>query len=273
MIGNIFAVFQRFEGALLVESASIGDEVLYVETLRDFDEDGGKALITNRHRNRSHIHYTGIDDDLTAITGVTLADDVTLLDKDFPADETEVRTIPFTRHRYAEVQASDEDDTITARVPHNLHQHLRRGTRDNTQWQTETVVCKFDGVEWVVRDVLGHHARLANNAASPIRILRYKCEDFQQGFVGIVEDDFSGTAVAVRCAVDQPPTSQATFTLLFNGTNEKVMHIKKGHERSHMFGLSEEFVETDEWSVEQTDPADCGGNLWVYLFIELDVDD
>ncbi len=142
--GRVRNVQEIQEGSVLVADAAAGASVLFVESVQDFDAEGGELAIEDEL-----LPYVAIDDTANTITleGVT-AD---------PHDtDAEVYVDPGAINRYAHIaidDAGDEGEVLVARVEHGLWELLTTGTRLDSEG--EWVIVEHNDYEWIVTDVLG----------------------------------------------------------------------------------------------------------------------
>lgn len=139
--GNVVEVEETIAGGELTADANPGATVLQLNTVLDFNEDGGTLIVGDAEV----IDYLATDPDAATVTLVAgLASPALAGDP--------VSPYPLIVERVALVDLDDDGDGISARVPHALFERLPEGSRSDDR---EAVTITRDGSAWVVEDVLG----------------------------------------------------------------------------------------------------------------------
>lgn len=275
MRGNVHSVKDEYLGSKLNADANSGDTELHVYSLASFDENGGQVVLLG-HSQKDLVTYTGYNDDPDdpQLIGIPDSGDGSI-GSDWRQEVTEVRVVPMTLTRYAEVQGAREEDTAKARVPVYLHALMPVGTRDTYDTQTEVVEMEWVEYQWVVSDILGSAPKIQQDHAPVERVLHYVAEGINAGDEGEFLLDLKGTLALAVCKVGGNPggggSGAAVFYLNLNGTTIGTFTIPIGHQVSNRVDLSAYTIaRTDHLSVKQHAVFNATPNLEVFVGIILD---
>ena len=142
--GSVLNVEEKLAGSELAADAAAAATSITVEDPTDFQPDGGELVIGLEEKAYSAVNEA---------TGVITLD--TGLASSYVAGDA-VYVLPTTTERFAHVQLEGQDETLQARVPHNVYPLLAVGLRDPNADELELVELDRDpSGELVVADVLG----------------------------------------------------------------------------------------------------------------------
>jgi len=144
MVGRLSSVFTISVGGNLVESANIGDTVLYLDDVYDFNESGGYFTLDD---GATQIQYDSVDPDSDTMA---LTDPLTDA-LDITDDEVYVAVYPLSYVKKGTVEFDDDDEGVTARVPLVLMGYLDEGVRD--PFTEEQVLVSDASGEWEIIQV------------------------------------------------------------------------------------------------------------------------
>jgi hypothetical protein len=145
---RVVTVVDRVPGASLVVDAAAGAGSLSLDNVFDFEELGGSATIADATHSEE-VADTALDDDAGTLTlsGV-------LVNSYLGDGETYVSANAAGVEKSALVVRDDVDDEqILVRVPHRWYDVLPEGVRD--PGEGEAITARFDGVDWLLEDILG----------------------------------------------------------------------------------------------------------------------
>lgn len=138
--GQILEVSITPLGGELVSDFASGGTVLYMSDIADFAEDGGYLYV----EEEVHV-YVSSDDEANT---VTLASPLAMT---LPA-ETQIHVYPLAGEKWALVELEQDEEAISALVPHALYDQLDDGVR-NVEDQ-EIVNVKMEDGDWVIVNIL-----------------------------------------------------------------------------------------------------------------------
>ena len=199
--GRIVEVSTVAIGDVLDGDHASGATVLTMNSVVDFDEEGGTLAYLDPSDDTTivTIGYSATDPDAETITlSSALADD---LDSD-----TFIAAYPESDEKVALVILDDEDDPLSARVPHSLYDRLTEGVRD--PGEQEAVEVGLDsGDEWVVVDLLGTIPSIDGSYLTPGTVPAFEVVDAPA--VSPAIDSVVGTTTSLVVAVGdiEPGTS------------------------------------------------------------------
>lgn len=155
---RVVTIVDRLPGSTLAVDAGAGAGALTLDDLYDFSEDGGTATIGDGV-NSEPVTYTAIDDD----TGILTLSGVTT--NAFGAGDTFVQASAGIEKSAYLIRDDVDDEQVVARVPHRWYDVLPEGIRD--PGEGEAVTARFDGVDWLIEDILGQTPSVDGSAIDP----------------------------------------------------------------------------------------------------------
>jgi hypothetical protein len=280
--GTVLAVTRELAGDALAAAATATDEVLYLDDVSEFDEDGGQATVTDAEDDSitETVTYSAVDSDGESVTLVDpLVNSYTV--------GSLVLLYPEQRDRYAYVQPDDPDLLpVQARVPHALKATVPLGQRadepetgDTDNTPGEEVIVELQRDEWVVTDVLRQDPVIDGSYIDqdPDRVFRYTNEDglAAEGQEGEVISGYAGTLTAAKAvAVDPAVTVSTWLDILVNEGLEGILNILPGETSSGRQAIDPplHFDETDEIRIEFF-RVTTDSTIKVFLYVTLDTED
>lgn len=144
--GKVVTVTRKLAGATLIVAASISDTTLFVDDVRDFDEDGGTI-----DAGGTVMAYTAVDPDLNTLTVPALAAGI--------AVDTFIAVSPEAPVHTAYVLQDDDSDgdPIPALVPLDKRALLPEGPRAPEDMEAATL--QYNGDEWMLLDWEFRHGK------------------------------------------------------------------------------------------------------------------
>lgn len=155
MIGRVLEVRVRNTGGNLSAQAVNTDTTLSLDSVYDFDDNGGTLVIEDVMYD-----YTSIDREANTITLTSaLADLQEALEIASP-----VLVYPYSDEKFALAYIYEDQDPILARIPHSLKDRMADRIRDDAE--QEIVQIAIDGSEYIIEDIIGVKQSLVSGDTS-----------------------------------------------------------------------------------------------------------
>lgn len=147
--GRIVEVSAVAFGDVVIADHAVGATTLAMNSVVDFDEEGGALSFVSPADDTTTVvqAYVSLDPDAETLQ---LASPLTVA---LPTDSF-VSPHPPSDEKIALVLLDDQDDPLSARIPHSLYDRVPEGIRDPDAQEAVEVTLDSGG-EWTVTDVLG----------------------------------------------------------------------------------------------------------------------